>query len=376
MVKQKLRLTKLKQKLIVISLMAVLSFGFFAAPFASGQNFQQQINQLQAQNAANDEAVEKLEDQATSYQDAIAKLEAKISHLQAKIDANKAEQARLKREIAAAEIELAKQKETLGQNIKSMYLEGDISTLEMLATSKDLSDFVDKEQYRKTVQDKIKDTLDKVNALRLELKTKKNAVDALLKDQLAQQATLSSSRQEQHRLLSMNQSQIDNFNHQTEKNRQKIEELVAAQIAANQTLSGGVYFLRFPGGAGGFNAGNYPYRNAGFGMSPGPGCVDNDGPDPWGYCTRQCVSFAAWAVKASGRTPPMYYGNARDWVAAAYAHGIPVYRSPQPGDVAISTSGNWGHAMYVQSVSGNTFYSLEYNGGLNGQPSHQWRAWN
>jgi peptidoglycan DL-endopeptidase CwlO len=375
MIIQKLQKSKLIQKLIVITLMGVFSAGFIAAPFAAADTFQQQINSLQAQNAANDAAVEKLEDQATSYQDAIAKLEAKITQLQGRIDANKKEQARLGKEITAAEIELEKQKETLGQNIKSMYLEGDISTLEMLATSKDLSDFVDKEQYRKTVQDKIKSTLDKVNELKLQLKTKKNAVDSLLKEQLAQQATLGASRQEQHRLLSYSQSQIDAYNSKTAANQQRISELVAAQIAANQTLSGGVYFLRFPGAARDFNPNNYPYRNAGFGMSPGPGCVDNDGPDPWGYCTRQCVSYAAWAVKASGRQPPMYYGNARDWVAAAYARGIPVYRSPQPGDIAISTSGNWGHAMYVESVSGNTFMTSEYNTNLDGRLYYRTRGY-
>lgn len=379
MLKQKFQKTNLFQRILVISLIGIFSVGFFAAPFANADTFQSQISQLQAQNAANDQAVEKLEDEATSYQDAIAKLEAKIKQLQGRIDANKAEQARLNREIAAAELELQKQKETLGNNIKSMYLEGDISMLEMLATSKDLSDFVDKEQYRKTVQDKIKSTLDKVNALRLELKTKKSAVDALLREQTAQQNKLSANRQEQHRLLNLNQSQISEFNRKTEKNRQKIDELIAAQRRANFNPDGGYYFLRFPGSDRSINPGNYPFRNAGFSMQLGP-CSHTDrypdSPDNWGYCTRQCVSFAAWAVEASGRSAPMYYGNARDWVSAAYARGIPVYRSPQPGDVAISTSGYWGHAMYVQSVSGGSFYSLEYNGNLDGWPSHTWRNWN
>ena len=111
-------------------------------------------------------------------------------------------------------------------------------------------------------------------------------------------------------------------------------------------------------------------------MSTAPGCVDNDGPDKWGYCMRQCVSYAAWAVERSGRTAPRYYGNAKDWVSAARNDGIPVYTSnPQPGDVAISTAGTWGHAMYVEQVSGNQIYVSQYNQQLNGQYSTQWRTW-
>ena len=69
----------------------------------------------------------------------------------------------------------------------------------------------------------------------------------------------------------------------------------------------------------------------------------------------------------------MYYGNARDWVAAAYARGVEVTRSPQPGDVAISTSGYWGHAMYVEGVSGSTFTTSEYNTYLDGRLTYQTR---
>jgi peptidoglycan DL-endopeptidase CwlO len=362
-----------RQKLTVFALTGLLAVGFLASPFATAQSFQEEINRLQAENAHNQAHVAALEDQAVGYQDAIKKLAAQIAAMQGKINQNTREQQRLRGEIAQAEKELEYQKNLLGQNIRSMYLEGDISTLEMLASSKDLSEFVDKEQYRTSVQDKIKTTLDKIQALRLQLKSQKEAVDLLLKEQLAQQAQLNASRQQQNDMLSYNSSQQATFNAKTEKNRQRIDELIAVQRRANFNPDGGYYFLRFPGAARDFNPGGYPYRNAGFGMSPGPGCVDNDGPDAWGYCTRQCVSYAAWAVKASGRQPPMYYGNARDWVAAAYARAVPVYRSPQPGDVAISTSGFWGHAMYVESVSGTSFTTSEYNTYLDGRLTYQTR---
>jgi len=363
------------QRIVVLALIMVSSAGFIAAPFAVADSLQSEINRLQQENARNDNKVEALEDQAVGYKDAIEKLAAKISALQGKIDENTRQQVRLKGEIAKAEKELEEQKELLGQNIRAMYLEGDISTLEMLASSKDLSDFVDKEQYRNSVQEKIKTTLEKIQSLRLQLKSQKNAIDLLLKEQVAQQNQLNSSRQQQRNMLSYNQSQRNEFNRKTEKNQKRIDELIASQRRANFNPDGGYYFLRFGGTARDFSPNSYPYKSAGFGMSPGPGCVDNDGPDPWGYCTRQCVSYAAWAVKASGRQPPMYYGNARDWVAAAYSRGVSVSRTPQSGDVAISTSGYWGHAMYVESVSGSNFTTSEYNTYLDGRLTYQTRSY-
>lgn len=334
---------------------------------------QEQINALRAENAEYKNTIDKLRGEATSYQDAIAILRAQIDTLQGQIDSNTKEQARLQQEIIVAEEELAKQKRLLGENIKAMYLEGEISTLEMLASSKDLSEFVDKEQYRSSVKDKIRSTLEKVTALKFELTAKKEGVETLLKQQQQQQSQLADSRSEQNNLLAYNESQQADFNNKTKANQSKIDGLIASQRRANFNPDGGYYFLRFAGNASPINPNNYPYRNAGFGMSPGPGCVDNDGPDAWGYCTRQCVSYAAWAVAASGRAAPMYYGNARDWVAAAYARGVQVSRTPEPGDVAISTAGYWGHAMYVESVSGSTFSTTEYNTYLNGTLSRQTR---
>lgn len=366
------------QRILIAMLVLCASVGFVVSPFVAAESYQSEISRLQAENTRNNAEVEKLEEQAVSYEDAIAKLAAKISSLQAKINENNRQQERLKSEISEAEKELERQKNLLGQNIRSMYLEGEISTLEMLASSKNLSEFVDKEQYRSAVQLKIKSTLEKINALRLKLKTQKDAVDMLLGQQNAQQTQLGESRHKQQSLLTYNQSQRDSFNAKTEKNQQRIDELIAAQRQANFSPDGGYYFIRFQGAVRDFNPNAYPHRNAGFSMQLGPCSNDDswpDSPDEWGYCTRQCTSYAAWAVQASGRTPPLYWGNAKDWVAAAYSRGLSVHRSPQKGDVAISTSGYWGHAMYVESVNGRSFTTSEYNTYLDGRLTYQTRSY-
>ncbi len=334
------------------------------------------ITECNNQIAANNSAVRNLEQEAVSYQDAIARLNSQIRQLQNQINYNRARQAKLERQIAHEQAQIQQQKIVLGDVLRSMYVDGQMSTIEMIATSNNLSDYVDKEEYRNMIQGKIQDALVEIAKLQQQLQVQKAQVEELIREERAQSAQLVTARSKQNKMLSYNKSQRASYNAQTAANQSKLAALIAAQRAANQSSSpGGYYFLRFPGTARDFNGNNYPYKYSGFSMSTAPGCNDGDGPDPWGYCTRQCVSYAAWAVKASGRDVPMYYGSAKNWVYAARRDGVPIYSNPQPGDVAISTKGTWGHAMYVEAVSGNQIYVSQYNQQLTGQYSTQWRTY-
>lgn len=340
------------------------------------------ISDCEQQIQSNNQAVDRLQNEATSYQDALSKLNSQIYSIQKQISISQTKQANLETQIKVAQNKLDQQKAFLRSDIKSMYVNGQMSTVEMLATSKNLSDFVDAETYRGAVQTKIQSTLDQITALQNKLKTQKTQVDQLLVKQQVKQAQLASAKAQQRKLLNYNQSQQAAYNAETAQNQQKLQQLIDAQRLANQSTNGGYYFLRFPGKVkrNPMN-GSYPYANWPFSMSTAPGCTDGDGPDQWGYCTRQCVSYAAWAVvysrgySSSNPNTPIGYGNAKDWVAAARWNGIPVYSTPQPGDIAIDTAGYWGHAMYVEAVSGNQIYVAQYNQQLTGQFSTQWRTW-
>ena len=85
-----------------------------------------------------------------------------------------------------------------------MYLEGDISTVEMLATSKDLSDYLDKQQYREVTSNSMKATLDKVTALKAELQTKNDEVQRIIKEQEQLKVAADTQKAEQDRLLGFN----------------------------------------------------------------------------------------------------------------------------------------------------------------------------
>lgn len=349
------------KSLSVLVVVAVFAASVIGSRMVRADQYDEQIRNLQNQNAANRNQVVQLAAQAETYQQAIDQLQAQINQLQEQINANQAKSADLQRQITEAEAELAKQRKILGESIRTMYLEGQITTLEMLASSKDLSDFVDKQQYRSTVQNKIKSTVDKINALKVQLKNQKQQVEDLLKEQQALQGQVAADRDKQAQMLAYTEGQKRSFESQIRQNNQQISGLRAQQAAFYARITGGG--TRNFGSAGAFQfralsgqqycGGGYSYCWAGH---------DQYVNDTWGLgLARECVHYAAdRAARGLNLAPYLgkYYGagNATNWtdnLSGAYR----VDRSPEVGSVAIAKAqdlGNsYGHAMYVEYVLGD-----------------------
>ncbi len=346
----------------------VLAAGFVITPLVRADVYNDQIKKIQADNSAKKVIVNELRVQANSYQGEIDRLQGEVNAILQKISETENQRDDLERQIVVAQKELDRQKELLGTNIKAMYVEGDISTLEMLASSKDLSEFLDKQQYRTSVQDKIKITLDKVTLLKAQLREQKTQIEKLLIDQQSMRGQLDASKAKQSELLAYTQDQKNQYTSQIQANDASIAELRRQQIIANARFIGGTP------GSGPACGGGYP------GSTPGPwgvwGCnypMDSS-VDTWGMYNRECVSYAAFKVAESGRHMPYWggYGNANKWDDNARASGIPVDGNPQVGDIAQSNAGYYGHVMYVEHVYGDgTIYISQYNAGYDGRYSEK-----
>lgn len=349
--------TKIKFGLLAISsaVLVVASVAPSLRQIALADTFQDQINALNAKNSDARAMVNSLQATAASYQDAINQLQGQIDGLQASIDANKAQQASLQQQIVDAQAQIDIQKAFLASNVKSMYVDGTPTTLEMLATSKDLSDFVDKQEYRTAVQNKLQDTLKKIAELQKELQTKKTQVEQLLAEQTDQQNQLAGTQAKQYAMLHYNEKEQADFNAQIKANSAQIIQLRAAQAAANKTLGGGVI-------AGDPGHGGYPAKWD----APVP---QDSLVDSWGMYNRECVSYTAWKVYSTYGHMPYWggVGNANQWPGNARRAGIPTSSTPRAGSVAIWNVGVYGHAMWVEAVNPDgslwiSQYNYDYNG--------------
>jgi surface antigen len=354
-----------KVRVGVLVLAAAIILGGSLLPGARSalaDSFQDQINSLNQQNADAQGAVSGLQAQAASYQDAINQLQQQISSLQTSIDSNTAQQASLQQQIVDTQTQIDHEKSILASDVKAMYVDGTPSTLEVLATSKNLSDFVDKQEYRTTVQSKLQDLLTKIANLQKQLQSQKAQVDQLLKEEQFQQDQLSSAQAQQAQLLSYNEGQQAAYNAQISANTSKISQLRAQQAAANSKLGTGLF-------ATGNCGGGYPAA-AGPGMWGGTwGCSygqDNTA-DNWGMYNRECVSYTAFKAHQAYGYNPIGWGNANQWPGNARASGLRVDSDEEPGTVAIWDVGYYGHAMWVEAVNGDgsiivSQFNYSYNG--------------
>lgn len=311
--------------------------------------FDDQINQLQQQNSDTQSNVNNLQIQADGYQGQINMLQQQVATLQAQISANEAEQASLSSQITAAQQEIATKKAQLAGDIKAMYIKGELSGIEELASSKDLSLFVDAQENHTIVQNQLDTKLKEINALQAKLQVQKLQVDQLIRDQTNMQSQLAAQQAEQSRLLAMTQDQQNTLNQQISSNNSAIANLRAAQAAANRKKSNGAQLS-----AGDPNHGGYPTYL---------GNADQDSlVDPWGLYNRECVSYTAWKVYQVFGHMPYGYGNANMWPGNAQADGIATGSTPRAHSVAIWYIGSYGHAMWVEDVYNNgTMLVSQYN---------------
>jgi peptidoglycan hydrolase CwlO-like protein len=345
--------TRVSALITVFTISSVLVLGVFLNA-ARADQFDAQIQALRDQNAGSQAAANQLQVQANSYQDAINKLQAQISALQAAINDNQQKIEQLKAQIAQAQADLEHEKVVLGQNIKAMYLEGKISTLEILASSNDISEFVNKEEYRNSVQAKVKTTLDKINALKQQLQQQQQQLESVVKDLQAQETALSANQ-------AYTEGQKAAYDQQIKNNNSQIVALRAAQLAANRSLGGSAV-------AGDPGHGGYPaYLDR---------ASQDSLVDPWGMFNRECVSYTAWKVYQTYGYMPYWggVGNANQWPGDARAAipNIPTGSIPKVHSVAISMGGAYGHAMWVEAVSGSMIYVSQYNYDLQGHYSEMW----
>lgn len=356
MASSRARANNLTFKTAIIFIAALFAFGSLGyTKYIGAQSLQQQINELTEENNKNKDQLNALRVEASSYEETINALAAQINAYQQEINQRQAESEEIKRQIIEKEAELAKQRDILGDNIAAMYLEGDISTIEMLVTSKDLSEFLDKQQYREITSNSMKATLDKITALKAELQNKKEEVERIIKQQEQLRAATAVQKAEQDRLLGFNKSQQAEFNNQIKGNQAKINELKRQQAIENARLFGGTGGML---GGGGYPWGRAPCYHTG---QVEGWCYNYDwavGGSIWnwnlsGYGYRNCTDWVAYRVKVAGGHVPGGLGNTKLWDDRAPSYGLTVSSTPRVGAAAVSNSGHYGHVMYVEAVNGD-----------------------
>lgn len=344
-----------------------------ATPISLGKtafaNYDAQINAAKneaSQNAAQAAEIGKMAD---NLQAELNTLEAQKNAIQAEIDKSQARYDQYEKDIKVSEKKIADNKSALGDTIADMYVDSDTSTLEMIASSKTIGDFVDKQAQQTSVQNKLNETIDKIDALKKRLEKQKQAVERELLNQKSQREQLAAKENEKAKLVAETRGQEDAYRQKANAKNAEVDRLRAAQAEENRRAAEAAAAAAAK--SGGSWSGSIPAGTPGGGGYPG---VWASAPldayiDPWGLYTRECVSYAAWKVASTGRFVPHFggAGNARQWPGTVAGYGIQSGSAPRTGSVAMWPIGYYGHVMYVESVNADgtitvSDYNLEWDG--------------
>jgi len=345
--------------LFVIAGLMVLSVMPLTQP-VSADEFDDKISSLTRDMARFQNEADRLNGEAATLQNAVAQIQNEKNALQSQIDLNQAKYDKLVVDIAQTEKEIKENQDALGDTIADLYVDNDISPLEMLASSTNIGDFMNRQEFRNSVKEQLNGTIKTVKTLKTQLDTQKVEVDKVLTDQKSARDTLAAKEAEQSNLLAQTQNDENNYQNLIKSSSAQIASAKAAQAAirARSNATGG-YQLVDAGSLAGYPWNNSNCRMQGY-MSTG-GVPGTDGEDGHGYGCRQCVSFVAYRVaQATG----VYYnnlGNGGQTAQALVNRGWKNLGStPEVGAVA-SLWGNPGHTAYVEAVSGGKVLVSQYN---------------
>jgi surface antigen len=273
-------------------------------------------------------------------------IQLKINETQYQIDVANAQISETNDQITKAEADLAHQKEIMNEYIKTMYMESQTTTVELIARSNSFSEFVDQSEYLSTMQEKVQETANKISKLKEELEAKKKDLEitkakaeSLRASQVAERSSVATQQSYKNSLLSNAAASEANL----KKQRTDLyAEKTRLSQAFNETILRG--------------STSYPYGNP-----PATSIIDT--PDDFGYLIGECTSYSAWKRAAMGRPVPRNLGNANTWGSRAASQGLSVDSDPAAGDVMVFPYlGYYGHVAIVDSVnSDGTVNISEYN---------------
>lgn len=370
---------RMMTRITLVSLALLMSISVPVAMIqqASADKWDDQINALRAQANEYQAQANTLRAQADTLQNRLDQINAQIAALTANIQANQAKHDQLQADITANQKKLQDAQDALGEMLANLYVDDKVSSIEMLASSQNIGDFVDKQEYRTSVRDQLNSTIAEVKKIKAQLEADNKAVEKVLADLKIQNEQLAAQQADQQALVNQTrgeeaayQTLVSNAKNQMQSVAAQQQAYYASLVAKGGGNSGVVGSFQYWGWSGNRGcSGGYPY------------CAAHDSMvDPWNLYNRECVSYVAWALQARfGKTVNPWHGdgNAYQWPSSA-ARWSGAYRvsSPQPGDVvvlpAMSGFAPIGHVMIVESVSGSDMFVSQYNFYGTGEYSTMW----
>ena len=308
------------------------------------QETKDNLNEVNSQKEESQNKVNDLSSQIDSY-------ESQISSLKSEIETKTNEVNELQKQLDELEAEREKNQSLLDERLVTLYESGEVSYLDMLLSSADLTEFIssyymietltaaDKELIQNLENDKkeIAETQEKVNASLSEIETKKTELESV-------QQELSKAKNEEQTKVDKLTEQSHDLENDVEEYEKKMKELDAKEKAQEAALQ-----KKYEEAKKKAEQGNSSGSNSNSGSSSG-GSVSSKG-------------FIR-PVKTGKITAGMYYSSGKYHGAVDFgvSVGTPVYAAADGIVVTSTWGGSDSYGYYIKIKHYNGLYTLYAHG--------------
>lgn len=326
------------------------------------QEISSEIESLQSQiDDANKKASElkKAGDTLQAELDSISKQKTAI---EAQIQISKAQYEKLHIEIENTQKSIEDNRKALGLILANMSIEEDITPIERLASSENISKALDNLEYQSSVKDSLVKKVKEIKKQKKNLEEKRDLTKKVLADQEVAEKQLRSKIAEQNKLIESTRGEESEYKKYAESQNAQVKALqneqnrIIQEQARRQARSSSSVDLGSTG------------VGSSYAWGSSWGCVVDQATawsykdDPLGYGCAQCVSYTAWRILKETGYRAAWWGNANMWPASARRNGFSTGRTPRAGSIAVMYVGQYGHVAWVEAVHGDgTMTISQYN---------------
>lgn len=226
-----------------------------------------------------EEKTSDLKGELNSLHSELSALSAKLDDTSAKIENMAADVEKAKLDLAAAKINETAQYNAMKERIQFMYEGGSVSLLQILLTSEDMTDFLNKAEYISIISDYDRAMLEEIQSVRKDVEAKQKKLENQQKELSALQKDLTAQSQALNTKISSTSGELADYSAQLARAKAAEEAIKTAQDNAQSgNISSGSDSGKKPGNGNKPNGGNKP--NNGNKPDGGGGIIDGGDSKP------------------------------------------------------------------------------------------------
>ena len=155
--------TNLFKTLVIFTVLLTISGTVFAA---SEQSLRQKASELKEQADAGKEKLDGASKQVDTLEEKVNQLNSEINQIQGQINTTSKNIEKTEKELEKTQKELERKKNIMNQSVRALYKQGDVSTVELIASSKNFTEFVTGKEYLERVKIGVQESAKKIDALK------------------------------------------------------------------------------------------------------------------------------------------------------------------------------------------------------------------